>query len=66
MGINHTVALVKKEFKKCEISPLDRNAIDKSRLSGESTINNSQQQQSAAASSNQQLPVLDGGQLLED
>ena len=37
-----TVALVKKGLRKCRISPLDRDAIDKSRLSDESAITNSQ------------------------
>ena len=53
------VVLVKKVFQKCGISPLNRDAIDKSRLSGERAITNSQQQPSAATSSNQQLPVPD-------
>ena len=52
-----TVVLVKKGFRKCGISLLDRDAINKSCLSGERAITNSQQQQSTATSSNQQLPV---------
>ena len=51
-----TVALKKKGFQKCGISPLNRSAIDMSRLSGESgnTTNNPQQQSAATSNSNQQ------------
>ena len=51
-----TVALKKKGFQKCGISPLNRSAIDVSRLSGESgnTTNNLQQQSAATSNCNQQ------------
>ena len=53
-----TVALIKKGFQKRGILPLDRDTIEKSRLSGESTNTSSPQQQSAATSNpNQQLPL---------
>ena len=49
-----TVSLIKKGFQKCGISPLDRDAINKSRFSGESAINITPQQQSAATFTNPQ------------
>ena len=59
-----TVALIKKGFQKCGISPLDRDAIDKSRLSGKSANANSPKQQSAATSNPNQQPTTSSNQQL--
>ena len=59
-----TVALIKKGFQKCGISPLDRDAIDKSRLSGKSANTNSPKQQSAATSNPNQQPTTSSNQQL--
>ena len=59
-----TVAIIKKGFQKCGISPLDRDAIDKSHLSGKSLNTNSPQQQSAATSNPNQQPTTSSNQQL--
>ena len=59
-----TVALIRKGFEKCGISPLNRDAIDKSRLSGESANTNIPQQQSATMSSPNQQPTTSSNQQL--
>ena len=52
-----TIALLKKGFQKCGISPLDGDAINKRSLSGESANTISPQQQSAATSNPNQQPT---------
>ena len=59
-----TVALIKKGFQKCGISPLDRDAMDKGRLSGKSANTNSPKQQSAATSNPNQQPTTSSNQQL--
>ena len=63
MGINYYCAN-KKGFQKCGISPLDRDAIDKRCLSGESVNTISPQQQSAATSNPNQQPTNSSNQQL--
>ena len=59
-----TIALIKKWFQKHGILPLDRDAIDKRCLSGESANTISPQQQSAATSNPNQQPTNSSNQQL--
>ena len=59
-----TIALLKKGFQKCGISPLDGDAINKRSLSGESANTISPQQQSAATSNPNQQPTNSSNQQL--